>query len=313
MYRTLLSPYRQVIIMDYRGAGLSKVFADNDPWDYFKQVGTGRTGGQQLARPPASPSAESVVLLSLQVFLSGRACMHVTARFSRPRTTRTPARGHAHQARLPCIPLAQAEAVLMLADALNIPRFNWVGWSSGGDVGLVLAALHSRRLGRMVSHAGVAGGKNTSERGGLGWPRGPPQAACRGWPLRVRAILACLPACLPARLYSPCLCLPPAHPSPSSLPSVTATPGLCTRPAPSRSRAARASLPGPRCERVAGPDHGPHLPSQRPSRHALPALPARPPHAPLLARRLAAAPARPDLQLPAAVHRLAHHRQNQQQ
>lgn len=86
-----LSVEHEVIIMDYRGAGLSKVFADNDPWDYFKQ----------------------------------------------------------------------AEAVLMLADALNIPRFNWVGWSSGGDVGLVLAALHSRRLGRMVSHAGVAGGKNT--------------------------------------------------------------------------------------------------------------------------------------------------------
>jgi pimeloyl-ACP methyl ester carboxylesterase len=53
----------------------------------------------------------------------------------------------------------------MLADALGIRRFNWAGWSSGGDVGLVLAALHGDRLGRMVSHAGVAGGKNTSERG----------------------------------------------------------------------------------------------------------------------------------------------------
>ncbi|KAL4856383.1 2-hydroxy-6-oxononadienedioate/2-hydroxy-6-oxononatrienedioate hydrolase [Chlorella vulgaris] len=55
----------------------------------------------------------------------------------------------------------EAEAVLMLADALNIPRFNWVGWSSGGDVGLVLAALHGHRVFKMISHAGVAGGTNT--------------------------------------------------------------------------------------------------------------------------------------------------------
>jgi pimeloyl-ACP methyl ester carboxylesterase len=55
----------------------------------------------------------------------------------------------------------------MLADALGIKRFNWVGWSSGGDVGLILAALHGPRLGRMVSHAGVAGGKNTGEPGGV--------------------------------------------------------------------------------------------------------------------------------------------------
>lgn len=51
----------------------------------------------------------------------------------------------------------------MLADALNIPRFNWVGWSSGGDVGLVLAALHGHRVFKMISHAGVAGGTNTSK------------------------------------------------------------------------------------------------------------------------------------------------------
>lgn len=36
----------------------------------------------------------------------------------------------------------QAEAVLLLADALGIQRFNWLGWSSGGNTGLVLAALH---------------------------------------------------------------------------------------------------------------------------------------------------------------------------
>ena len=32
-------------------------------------------------------------------------------------------------------PGPQAEAVLMLADALNIPKFNWLGWSSGGNTG----------------------------------------------------------------------------------------------------------------------------------------------------------------------------------
>lgn len=85
-----LSVSNEVIIMDYRGAGLSKYYG-SEPWDYFNQ----------------------------------------------------------------------AEAVLMLADALNIPRFNWVGWSSGGDVGLVLAALHGHRVFKMISHAGVAGGTNT--------------------------------------------------------------------------------------------------------------------------------------------------------
>lgn len=53
--------------------------------------------------------------------------------------------------------------MLLLADALNIPRFNWLGWSSGGNTGLVLAALHGHRLGRMASHAGMAGGPCTSE------------------------------------------------------------------------------------------------------------------------------------------------------
>ena len=33
----------------------------------------------------------------------------------------------------------QAEAVLMLADALGISKPNLLGWSSGGNVGLVLA------------------------------------------------------------------------------------------------------------------------------------------------------------------------------
>lgn len=69
----------------------------------------------------------------------------------------------------PALPApAQAEAVLLLADALSIPRFNWLGWSSGGNTGLVLAALHGERLGRMASHAGMAGGPSTSELGGGG-------------------------------------------------------------------------------------------------------------------------------------------------
>lgn len=53
--------------------------------------------------------------------------------------------------------------MLLLADALGIPRFNWLGWSSGGNTGLVLAALYGDRLHRMASLAGMAGGPNTSE------------------------------------------------------------------------------------------------------------------------------------------------------
>lgn len=45
----------------------------------------------------------------------------------------------------PLLTCAQAEAVLLLADALGIPRFHWLGWSSGGNTGLVLAALHGAR------------------------------------------------------------------------------------------------------------------------------------------------------------------------
>ncbi|PSC71947.1 alpha beta hydrolase [Micractinium conductrix] len=85
-----LATSHEVIIMEYRGAGLSKCLND-DPWTYYNQ----------------------------------------------------------------------AEAVLLLADALSIPRFNWLGWSSGGNTGLVLAALHGERLGRMASHAGMAGGPST--------------------------------------------------------------------------------------------------------------------------------------------------------
>lgn len=85
-----LAACHEVIIMEYRGAGLSKNLSE-EPWSYYNQ----------------------------------------------------------------------AEAVLMLADALNIPKFNWLGWSSGGNTGLVLAALYGDRLHRMVSHAGMAGGPNT--------------------------------------------------------------------------------------------------------------------------------------------------------
>ncbi|KAL4440417.1 hypothetical protein ABPG75_003418 [Micractinium tetrahymenae] len=85
-----LATSHEVIIMEYRGAGLSKNLSDQS-WDYFNQ----------------------------------------------------------------------AEAVLLLADALGIPKFNWLGWSSGGNTGLVLAALYGDRLHRMASLAGMAGGPNT--------------------------------------------------------------------------------------------------------------------------------------------------------
>ena len=59
--------------------------------------------------------------------------------------------------------LLQAESVLDLAAALGIERPNILGWSSGGNVGLVLAALHGDRVGKVASLAGMAGGQNTSE------------------------------------------------------------------------------------------------------------------------------------------------------
>ncbi|KAL4431747.1 hypothetical protein ABPG77_002963 [Micractinium sp. CCAP 211/92] len=85
-----LATTHEVIVMEYRGAGLSKNLSDQ-PWNYYNQ----------------------------------------------------------------------AEAVLLLADALGIPQFNWLGWSSGGNTGLVLAALYGDRLHRMASLAGMAGGPNT--------------------------------------------------------------------------------------------------------------------------------------------------------
>ena len=51
--------------------------------------------------------------------------------------------------------------MLQLSDALKLDRPNLLGWSSGGNVGLVLAALHGGRIGRVASLAGMAGGKNT--------------------------------------------------------------------------------------------------------------------------------------------------------
>ncbi|GAB4815611.1 hypothetical protein N2152v2_008067 [Parachlorella kessleri] len=80
----------EVIIMEYRGAGLSKD-SSGEPWNYYRQ----------------------------------------------------------------------AEAVLMLTDALEIQQPDILGWSSGGNVGLLLAALHGDRVGRVVSLAGMAGGHNT--------------------------------------------------------------------------------------------------------------------------------------------------------
>jgi pimeloyl-ACP methyl ester carboxylesterase len=88
---------------------------------------------------------------------------------------------------LPDAPWVQAEAVLDLAAALGIARPNILGWSSGGNVGLVLAALHGDRVGKVASLAGMAGGENTSEwavrgqrGGGEGAVRKHRQAA--GWP-----------------------------------------------------------------------------------------------------------------------------------
>ena len=70
--------------------------------------------------------------------------------------------------------------MLDLAAALGIERPNILGWSSGGNVGLVLAAVHGDRVGKVASLAGMAGGENTSE-WAVSWAlSGQRQAAGRG-------------------------------------------------------------------------------------------------------------------------------------
>jgi hypothetical protein len=42
--------------MDYRGAGLSKVYAKDDPWDYFKQARPRATAGIKPRKPAVANS-----------------------------------------------------------------------------------------------------------------------------------------------------------------------------------------------------------------------------------------------------------------
>lgn len=54
-----------------------------------------------------------------------------------------------------------ADSVLWLADALNFTRPDILGWSTGGDIALLLAALHGERVGRVVALGAMAGGNHT--------------------------------------------------------------------------------------------------------------------------------------------------------
>jgi len=50
---------------------------------------------------------------------------------------------------------------LQLVDALNLTRPDILGWSTGGDIGLMLAALQGERVGRVIGLGAEAGSNNT--------------------------------------------------------------------------------------------------------------------------------------------------------
>ena len=80
-----------------------------------------------------------------------------------------PCRGAGHSIDYSTQPLTYyswAEGVLLLADALSLDRPDVLGWSSGGNVALMLAALHGDRIGRAVALAAMAGSNHTGGRGG---------------------------------------------------------------------------------------------------------------------------------------------------
>lgn len=59
-----------------------------------------------------------------------------------------------------------ANSVLLLIDALNLTHPDVLGWSTGGDVALILAALHGDQVGKVVGYGAMAGSNNT---GGVQW------------------------------------------------------------------------------------------------------------------------------------------------
>ena len=143
----------QVVIMEYRGAGLSKNLGD-EPWNYYNQVWRGGP------------------CVCVYVWRWCRGTLLATA--GRPRRVcRAPAP-------LPARP--QAEAVLLLADALGVPRFNWMGWSSGGNTGGWVGGIHGYPAG--VAGCGVAhmwstrGAQSDVTRGGGGGGGGGGQHTC---------------------------------------------------------------------------------------------------------------------------------------
>ncbi|KAL4420956.1 hypothetical protein ABPG77_004585 [Micractinium sp. CCAP 211/92] len=54
-----------------------------------------------------------------------------------------------------------ADSVLQLADALNLTQPDILGWSTGGDIALLLAALHGGRVGRVIALGAMGGGNRT--------------------------------------------------------------------------------------------------------------------------------------------------------
>jgi pimeloyl-ACP methyl ester carboxylesterase len=54
-----------------------------------------------------------------------------------------------------------ADSVLQLAAALNLSRPDVLGWSTGGDIALILAALHGDKVGRVIGLGAMAGSNHT--------------------------------------------------------------------------------------------------------------------------------------------------------
>ncbi|KAL4434204.1 hypothetical protein ABPG75_000645 [Micractinium tetrahymenae] len=56
---------------------------------------------------------------------------------------------------------SMADSVLQLVDALDLTRPDILGWSTGGDIALLLAALHGERVGRVIALGAMAGSNHT--------------------------------------------------------------------------------------------------------------------------------------------------------
>ncbi|GAB4819720.1 hypothetical protein N2152v2_006766 [Parachlorella kessleri] len=62
---------------------------------------------------------------------------------------------------LPLTYYSMADSIVQLADALNLTQPDILGWSTGGDIALILAVQHGPRFRRIVGYGAMAGSNNT--------------------------------------------------------------------------------------------------------------------------------------------------------